>query len=74
MSIPVVERVISRDELYTADEVFMCGTAAEVTPVREIDGRTIGAGSRGPITQRVQDRFFQVVRGTEAPKGWLTPI
>lgn len=71
MGIPVDQRLIARDELYCADEVFMVGTAAEVTPVREIDDRTIGAGSRGPITERIQSRYFQVVRGTEAPEGWL---
>jgi branched-chain amino acid aminotransferase len=59
------ERMISRDELYTADELFFTGTAAEVTPVREVDGRTIGAGARGPLTKRLQDRFFQLVRGPE---------
>jgi branched-chain amino acid aminotransferase len=60
-----VERMISRDELYTADELFFTGTAAEVTPVREVDGRVIGAGARGPLTKRLQDRFFQLVRGPE---------
>ena len=59
------ERTLTRDELYTADEVFFTGTAAEVTPVREIDGRTIGAGARGPITKRLQERYFQLVRGPE---------
>jgi len=65
MGLPITERLISRDELYVADEVFFCGTAAEVTPVREIDDRKIGAGACGPITKRVQDRYFQVVRGAE---------
>lgn len=65
MGIPFGERLISRDEMYVADEVFFTGTAAEITPVREVDGRTIGAGARGPITKRLQDRFFQVVRGPE---------
>jgi branched-chain amino acid aminotransferase len=75
MGIPLEERVISRDELYVADEVFMCGTAAEVTPVREIDDRPIGAGGRGPITRRVQDRYFQVVRGAEVPHpDWITVL
>jgi branched-chain amino acid aminotransferase len=60
-----VERMISRDELYTADELFFTGTAAEVTPVREVDGRVVGAGARGPLTKRLQDRFFQLVRGPE---------
>ncbi len=65
LGIPFEERVISRDELYIADEVFFTGTAAEVTPVREVDERKIGAGARGPFTKRLQDRFFQVVRGPE---------
>ncbi|MEC7519601.1 MAG: branched-chain amino acid transaminase [Myxococcota bacterium] len=72
MGIEVTERLMARDELYIADEIFMCGTAAEVTPVREIDGRTIGKGERGELTKRVQDRYFQVVRGVEAPEEWLT--
>jgi branched-chain amino acid aminotransferase len=75
MGIPLEQRQISRDELYIADEVFMCGTAAEITPVREIDNRQIGAGTRGPVTARVQDRYFQVVRGREVPvKEWLTYV
>jgi branched-chain amino acid aminotransferase len=73
LGLVVDERAISRDELYIADEVFFTGTAAEVTPVREVDDRKVGAGGRGPITKRVQDRFFQVVRGPEQlhPE-WLT--
>jgi branched-chain amino acid aminotransferase len=59
------ERHISRDELYTADEVFFTGTAAEITPVRQVDDRNVGNGARGPMTKRLQDRFFQVVRGPE---------
>lgn len=75
MGIEVTERTIARDELYVADEVFMCGTAAEVTPVREIDDRKTGIGERGPITKRVQDRYFQVVRGTELPDpSWVTVV
>ncbi len=65
LGLPARERLISRDELYVADEVFFTGTAAEITPVREVDGRTVGGGGRGPITKRLQDRFFQVVRGPE---------
>ena len=53
----------SRDELHIADEAFFTGTAAEVTPIREVDGRKIGKGERGPITKRFQDAFFDVVRG-----------
>lgn len=65
LRVPVRERLISRDELYSADEVFFTGTAAEVTPVREIDNRKVGDGTRGPVTKRLQERFFQVVRGPE---------
>ncbi len=73
MGVEVVERDIARDELYIADEVFMCGTAAEVTPVREVDDRAIGTGTRGPLTKRVQDRYFEVVRGVRPPNPeWLT--
>ncbi|MBL8783710.1 MAG: branched-chain amino acid transaminase [Deltaproteobacteria bacterium] len=69
----VKEMALSRDTLYLADEVFMCGTAAEVTPVREIDRRVIGAGARGPVTARLQARFFDVVRGSDtAHEKWLT--
>lgn len=69
------QRLISRDELYCADEVFFCGTAAEVTPVRELDDRKIGAGGRGPVTARIQDRYFQIVRGQERPHPeWLSIV
>jgi branched-chain amino acid aminotransferase len=67
------ERRITRDELYIADEVFLCGTAAEVTPVREIDDRAIGAGGRGPITRQIQERYFEAVRGGKVPDPeWLS--
>jgi branched-chain amino acid aminotransferase len=70
--IEVVERAITRDELYVADEVFLTGTAAEVTPIREIDHRSIGSGKRGPVAERLQTRFFDVVAGREAKyEGWL---
>ncbi|MEY4512058.1 MAG: hypothetical protein RLZZ450_4180 [Pseudomonadota bacterium] len=75
LGLKVVERTITRDELYTADEIFMCGTAAEITPVRELDDRRIGAGTRGPITERVQKRYFEVVRGEGAPyPQWLAEV
>ncbi|MCA9602332.1 MAG: branched-chain amino acid transaminase [Polyangiales bacterium] len=75
MGLRLEERTLTRDELYVADEVFMVGTAAEVTPVREIDDRKIGIGERGPVTKRVQDRYFQVVRGTELPDpNWVTRV
>ena len=69
----VLEAPLTRDELYIADEIFLTGTAAEVTPVREVDNRTIGAGSRGPITQALQSAFFDVVSGKESKyESWLT--
>ena len=75
MDIKVHERLISRDELYLADEVFMVGTAAEVTPVREVDDRQVGAGSRGPITERVQTAYFDAVRGVSLPdQSWLSIV
>ncbi len=70
--VAVHERPITRDELYIADELFLTGTAAEVTPIREVDRRSIGAGQRGPITKTLQSAFFEVVAGSE-PKyeRWL---
>jgi branched-chain amino acid aminotransferase len=71
--IEVSETAISRDELYIADELFLTGTAAEVTPVREVDHRCIGAGSRGPITRLLQTSFFDVVTGRDRKYDrWLT--
>jgi len=73
LGIETQERVVARDELYTADEVFFTGTAAEITPVREVDDRKVGSGTRGPLTKRLQDRFFQVVRGPELlHQEWLS--
>jgi branched-chain amino acid aminotransferase len=73
--IPVEERRFSRDYLYCADEAFMCGTAAEITPVREVDDRRIGAGEMGPITKEIQAVFFRAVRGQEPRYAeWLTTI
>lgn len=75
MGVEVEERLIARDEMYIADEVFVVGTAAEVTPVREVDDRQIGAGVRGPLTQRLQERYFQIVRGQEVPHPeWLSLV
>ena len=75
LGLQVVERTLTRDELYVADELFMCGTAAEVTPVRELDNRTIGCGSRGPITERVQQLYFDAVRGRAAGHSdWLALV
>lgn len=70
----VVERRFSRDELYIADEIFLCGTAAEVTPVREVDDRQIGEGKPGPVCARISERFFGIVRGAdEAHPEWRHP-
>ena len=70
--IPVQYASFARDELYLADEVFFCGTAAEITPVREVDDRKIGHGRRGEITALVQDTYFDIVRGAnEAYDEWL---
>lgn len=71
----VREATITRDELYGADEAFMTGTAAEVTPVREVDNRPIGTGTAGPITLELQDLFFRAIRGEVAEYAhWLTPV
>jgi branched-chain amino acid aminotransferase len=73
--IPVREDIFSRDELYLADEAFLTGTAAEVTPIREVDTRVIGAGKPGPITQRLQAAFFDIVNGKDPHyQEWLTYI
>ena len=71
----VVAKRLTRDDIYIADEAFFSGTAAEVTPIRELDNRTIGAGSRGPITAKIQSRFFDVVNGkVPAHAEWLSYI
>jgi branched-chain amino acid aminotransferase len=67
------QEMIAREFLYLADEVFFTGTAAEVTPIRSVDKITVGGGSRGPLTAKIQEKFFDVVRGTGEDKhGWLT--
>ncbi|WP_297793031.1 branched-chain amino acid transaminase [uncultured Marinobacter sp.] len=75
LSIPVKERRITRDEVYIADEAFFTGTAAEVLPIRELDGRVIGAGKRGPVTEKLQAMYFDAVKG-KSPEhsGWLTHV
>ncbi len=75
LGIAVVEKRITRDELYCADEAFFTGTAAEITPIRELDNRTIGIGSRGPITEKLQSLFFDVVAGkSDKYSHWLTKV
>lgn len=74
-NIPVVEERFTRDAMYVADEIFLTGTAAEVTPVREVDGRRIGTGAPGPITKDLQKTFFEIVRGEETAHAvWRTPV
>jgi len=75
LGIAVHERRILRDEVYCADEAFFTGTAAEVTPIRELDNRVIGAGRRGPITEKLQTLFFDTVNGRNpAKQAWLTRV
>jgi branched-chain amino acid aminotransferase len=71
----VEERDITREELLTADEVFFTGTAAEITPVLEVDGRPVGEGKPGPITMKLKERYQRIVMGLEERyKHWLTPV
>ena len=73
--IEVVERDLPREYLYLCDELFMCGTAAEITPIRSVDGRQVGTGKPGPLTRRIQDLFFGLFDGrTPDTHGWLEPL
>ncbi len=73
--IEVVEQSITRDEVYCAEEMVLTGTAAEITPVREVDDRKIGAGARGPLTKTIQSTFFDAVKGRDRKyESWLTPV
>jgi branched-chain amino acid aminotransferase len=73
--IEVVERDLPREYLYLCDELFMCGTAAEITPIRSVDGRQVGAGRAGPVTRRMQALFFGLFDGSTPDKyGWLEPV
>lgn len=75
IGLEVIEKRITRDEVYTADEAFFTGTAAEVTPIRELDNRNIGSGTRGPITEKLQALYFDVVKGKSAKHAhWLTLV
>ena len=75
LGIPVERTRITRDDVYIADEAFFTGTAAEVTPIREVDRRVIGAGARGPVTERLQKAFFDVVNGRDQRyHDWLTRV
>jgi branched-chain amino acid aminotransferase len=69
----VIEKRITRDEIYITDEAFFTGSAAEVTPIRELDSRTIGSGSRGPVTEKLQALYFDYVHGRKDDHAeWLT--
>jgi len=75
LKIPLKEKRFTRDEVYIADEAFFTGTAAEITPIRELDGRKIGIGKRGKITGKLQKIFFDVVKGKNRKyESWLTRI
>ncbi len=75
MGIEIREKRITRDEMYCADEAFFTGTAAEVTPIRELDDRMIGDGKRGPITKKIQKIFFDTVKGhNETYRSWLSYV
>lgn len=75
MGVQVIEKRLTRDEVYSADEAFFTGTAAEVTPIRELDRRLIGIGQRGPVTAEIQRRYFDCVKGLDAKhQDWLTMV
>jgi branched-chain amino acid aminotransferase len=75
LELPVQERSVDRTELYTADEVFLCGTGAQISPVIEIDRRRIGSGRVGPVSRKLSQRYFEAVRGkVPAYRHWLTPV
>lgn len=75
LGIEIVETLIPRELLYVADELFFTGTAAEVTPIRSVDRIVVGCGHRGPITERIQRRYFEIVNGQGSDEfGWLTPV
>jgi branched-chain amino acid aminotransferase len=75
IGLQVVEKRITRDEMYTADEAFFTGTAAEVTPIRELDNRAIGDGKRGPITEKLQSMYFDIVQGKSVEHAdWITLV
>jgi len=75
LGIPVVETLVPREMLYIADEVFFTGTAAELTPIRSVDRIQVGAGKRGPVTEKIQKEFFAIMDGKKPDAhGWLTPV
>jgi branched-chain amino acid aminotransferase len=75
LGFPVLEQMIPREMLYVAEEVFLCGTAAEITPIRSIDRVKIGTGSRGTVAKSIQEEFFAITSGTVSDRhGWLSPV
>jgi branched-chain amino acid aminotransferase len=75
LKIPLVETLVPREMLYIADEVFFSGTAAEITPIRSVDRIVVGKGARGPITEKLQKAFFDIVNGKAPDRlGWLMPV
>jgi branched-chain amino acid aminotransferase len=75
LNIPVKEQVIPREMLYIVDELFFCGTAVEITPIRSVDKIQVGKGVAGPITRRLQEEFFALTSGTKPDRhNWLTPV
>jgi len=75
LGLNVKSKRLTRDDVYTADEAFFTGTAAEVTPIRELDNRVIGTGQRGPVTEKLQTLFFNLVNGREEKHGgWLSYV
>ena len=74
MGYTIKEQNIPREALYLADELFFTGTAAEVTPIRSVDKHVVGSGKRGPITTRIQEAFFDIIKGGNDPYGWLTKV
>ena len=75
LGLEVVERAIDRTELFTCDELFLCGTGAQVSPVVEVDRRTVGDGRPGRLSRRLQEIYFRAVRGDEPRyREWLTPV
>ena len=75
LDLDVVERSIDRSELYVADEIFLCGTGAQISPVVDVDRRLIGDGQVGPVVERLQKLYFEIVRGRNSKyRSWLTPV
>ena len=75
LDLEVVERSIDRSELYIADEIFLCGTGAQISPVIDVDRRPIGDGQIGPVVTRLQKLYFDIVRGRNSKyRHWLTPV